>query len=165
MLESSAVTPQRRKVWIDLTNSPHVLFFRPVIRRLDEAGVETVVTARDFAQTLGLLERYGIDHTVIGHAVYDGHQPVVVESNSLIAKATGATDLMVNSIHHQAVKDLAPGFRAVAWANDGIIEGIEHEDERWPLLAVQWHPEYLSSNSDEVSHRLFEGFVDSASLA
>jgi hypothetical protein len=55
-----------RKVWIDLTNSPHVLFFRPVIRRLNEAGVETVVTARDFAQTLGLLERYGIPHTVIG---------------------------------------------------------------------------------------------------
>jgi uncharacterized protein len=55
-----------RKVWIDLTNSPHVLFFRPILRRLDEAGVETVVTARDFAQTLGLLERYGIAHTVIG---------------------------------------------------------------------------------------------------
>lgn len=56
----------RRKVWIDLTNSPHVLFFRPILRRLDEAGVETVVTARDFAQTLGLLERFGIEHTVIG---------------------------------------------------------------------------------------------------
>jgi putative glutamine amidotransferase len=106
-----------------------------------------------------------IDHTVIGHAVYDGHQPVTVESNSLIAKATGATDLMVNFIHHQAVKELAPGLRAVAWANDGVIEGIEHEDEGWPLLAVQWHPEYLSSNSDEASHRLFEGFVDSARLA
>jgi putative glutamine amidotransferase len=105
-----------------------------------------------------------IDHTVIGHAVYDGHQPVTVESNSLIAKATGETDLMVNSIHHQAVKDIAPGFRAVAWANDGVVEGIEYEDERWPLLAVQWHPEYLSGNSDEPSHRLFEGFVDSARL-
>jgi len=106
-----------------------------------------------------------IDHTVIGHAVYDGHQPVTVESNSLIAKATGSTDLMVNSIHHQAVKDLAPGFRAVAWADDGIVEGIEHEDESWPLLAVQWHPEYLSENSDEDSHRLFEGFIDSVRLA
>jgi predicted glycosyltransferase len=53
-------------VWIDLTNSPHVLFFRPILRRLDEAGIESVVTARDFAQTLGLLERYGIAHTVIG---------------------------------------------------------------------------------------------------
>jgi len=106
-----------------------------------------------------------IDHTVIGHAVYDGHQPVTVESSSLIAKATGSTDLMVNSIHHQAVKDLAPGFRAVAWANDGVIEGIEHEDDDWPLLAVQWHPEYLSHNSDEASRRLFEGFIDSVRLA
>jgi hypothetical protein len=60
------VTRHQRKVWIDLTNSPHVLFFRPIIRRLDEAGVETVVTARDFAQTVGLLERFGIPHTVIG---------------------------------------------------------------------------------------------------
>jgi hypothetical protein len=60
------VATPSRKVWIDLTNSPHVLFFRPILRRLDAAGVETVVTARDFAQTLGLLERYGITHTVIG---------------------------------------------------------------------------------------------------
>jgi predicted glycosyltransferase len=60
------VTKKPRKVWIDLTNSPHVLFFRPILRRLDEAGVESVVTARDFAQTLGLLERFDIPHTVIG---------------------------------------------------------------------------------------------------
>ncbi len=56
----------RRAVWVDLTNSPHVLFFRPILRRLDEAGVPSVVTARDFAQTLGLLELYRIPHTVIG---------------------------------------------------------------------------------------------------
>jgi predicted glycosyltransferase len=55
-----------RRIWIDLTNSPHVVFFRPILRRLDEAGVESVVTARDFAQTLGLLERFGIAHTVVG---------------------------------------------------------------------------------------------------
>jgi predicted glycosyltransferase len=51
---------------VDLTNSPHVLFFRPILRRLDEAGVEWTVTARDFAQTLGLLDRFGIPHAVIG---------------------------------------------------------------------------------------------------
>ncbi len=60
------MTARPRRVWIDLTNSPHVVFFRPILRRLDEAGVETVVTARDFAQTLGLLERFGIAHTVVG---------------------------------------------------------------------------------------------------
>ncbi len=63
---ATAATMTRRTVWIDLTNSPHVLFFRPILRRLDEAGVPSVVTARDFAQTLGLLELYGIPHTVIG---------------------------------------------------------------------------------------------------
>ena len=56
----------RRTVWIDVTNSPHVLFFRPIVRRLDEAGVPVVVTARDFAQTLGLLELYAMPHVVIG---------------------------------------------------------------------------------------------------
>jgi predicted glycosyltransferase len=60
------VTVRGRRVWVDLTNSPHVLFFRPILRRFEVAGVEAVVTARDFAQTLGLLERYGISHTVIG---------------------------------------------------------------------------------------------------
>jgi predicted glycosyltransferase len=54
------------KVWIDLTNSPHVLVMRPVIEKLSEQGHEVQVTARDFAQTLGLCERFGIEHTAIG---------------------------------------------------------------------------------------------------
>jgi predicted glycosyltransferase len=54
------------RVWIDLTNSPHVLVMRPVIAALQERGAEVLVTARDFAQTLGLLERFGIPHAAIG---------------------------------------------------------------------------------------------------
>ena len=54
-------------IWIDLTNSPHVLVMRPVIDVLRARGAEVLVTARDFAQTLGLLERFRIDHTAIGH--------------------------------------------------------------------------------------------------
>jgi uncharacterized protein len=54
------------RVWIDLTNSPHVLVMRPVIRRLQRQGHDVQVTARDFAQTLGLCERFGIEHTAIG---------------------------------------------------------------------------------------------------
>jgi predicted glycosyltransferase len=54
------------RVWIDLTNSPHVLVMRPVIDVLRRRGAEVHVTARDFAQTLGLLERLRIDHTAIG---------------------------------------------------------------------------------------------------
>jgi predicted glycosyltransferase len=54
------------KIWVDLTNSPHVVVMRPLIANMRARGHEVEVTARDFAQTLGLLERFGIDHTPIG---------------------------------------------------------------------------------------------------
>ena len=54
------------RVWFDLTNSPHVLVLRPLIEALQADGAEVAVTARDFAQTVALCERFGIAHTVIG---------------------------------------------------------------------------------------------------
>ena len=54
------------RVWVDLTNSPHVLVMRPVIARLRADGHDVQVTARDFAQTLELCERLGVEHTAIG---------------------------------------------------------------------------------------------------
>jgi predicted glycosyltransferase len=54
------------RVWIDLTNSPHVLVMRPVIERLRADGHDVRVTARDFAQTIELCERLHIAHTPIG---------------------------------------------------------------------------------------------------
>jgi predicted glycosyltransferase len=54
------------RVWVDLTNSPHVLVMRPVIARLRADGHAVAVTARDFSQTLELCERFGIEHTPIG---------------------------------------------------------------------------------------------------
>ena len=54
------------RVWVDLTNSPHVLVMRPVIRALEERGAEVLVTARDFAQTIGLCERHGLAYEAIG---------------------------------------------------------------------------------------------------
>jgi uncharacterized protein len=53
-------------VWIDMTNSPHVLVLRPIIDELRVRGWDVDVTAREFAQTIPLLERFGIEHTVIG---------------------------------------------------------------------------------------------------
>jgi predicted glycosyltransferase len=54
------------RVWIDFTNSPHVLVLRPVIERLRAEGHDVQVTARDFAQTLQLCDRFGIEHAEIG---------------------------------------------------------------------------------------------------
>lgn len=55
------------RVWIDITNSPHVRFFAPLIEELQRRGHEVFVTAREYAQTCDLLEDYGIPHTLIGH--------------------------------------------------------------------------------------------------
>ena len=54
------------RVWIDITNSPHVAFFRPLLRLLAEDGHEVEVTARAYAQTLELLDLHGIPHHVVG---------------------------------------------------------------------------------------------------
>jgi len=54
------------RVWVDLTNSPHVLVMRPLIEAMREAGHDVDVTARDFAQTVELCERLGVEHTEIG---------------------------------------------------------------------------------------------------
>jgi len=54
------------RVWVDLTNSPHVLVMRPLIEAMRADGHEVEVTARDFAQTLELCDRFGIEHTAVG---------------------------------------------------------------------------------------------------
>ena len=54
------------RVWIDLTNSPHVVFFRPLVALLRERGHDVTLTARDFAQTLELLDDASLEHTVVG---------------------------------------------------------------------------------------------------
>ena len=66
----------------------------------------------------------------------------------------------VNSMHHQAVKALAPGLLVSARAEDGVIEAIESEGPGY-LVGVQWHPEVFEQR-DERTRKLFRSFVDAA---
>ena len=102
------------------------------------------------------------DHAVNGERVFTGHQLVTLDPTCAMAKIVGSATMIVNSIHHQAVRDIAPGMRAVGTAEDGIVEAIEPEDPSWPLLAVQWHPEYLSDAGDGASNALFAALIDAA---
>jgi predicted glycosyltransferase len=54
------------RVWVDITNSPHVLFFRPLVRLLQADGHDVTITAREYAQTLELLELHELAHEVVG---------------------------------------------------------------------------------------------------
>ena len=86
-----------------------------------------------------------------------GHKVKLTEG-SLLQRIVGATELPVNSAHHQAVKSVGTGVVINATAPDGVIEGIE--DPRYKFcLGVQWHPEYWV-HSDSTSRKVFEAFGD-----
>jgi len=79
---------------------------------------------------------------------HEGVHRVKIEPDSHLAAALGATEADVNSLHHQAVFEAAPGARAVAWAEDGTIEAIEVHGSP-ALVAVQWHPELMEDRPEQ----------------
>lgn len=83
---------------------------------------------------------------------------VSFKCGSAINTIFGQDELYVNSYHHQAIKDLAPGLVASAYAPDDVIEAIE--DPTRKILAVQWHPEELI-NAHKIFRQLFEHFIRS----
>jgi putative glutamine amidotransferase len=86
---------------------------------------------------------------------------VSVEPASAFARLAGAQAFVTNSLHHQAVRVLAPGLRAVASTSDGTLEALEAEFDHPFFVGVQWHPELLSP-SDPVSASLFLALVRAA---
>jgi len=90
----------------------------------------------------------------VPHSDETARHAVRVEAGSLLERTLGTRSASVNSRHHQAIRDLAPGLKAVAWADDGVIEAAEPADTTAPwMVAVQWHPEDLTERA------LFEGFA------
>ena len=113
----------------------------------DIASQLTGAIKHDYFPTAG----YSRDH--LAHEV-------TVSSGSRLGSVVGAAPLRVNSMHHQAVKDLAPGLIPTAVAPDGVVEAVEAPDEPF-LVGVQWHPESLVER-DPRMHRLLAGFVEAA---
>jgi putative glutamine amidotransferase len=81
---------------------------------------------------------------------------------SRAADALGTMSLTVNSSHHQAIRDLAPGLCATGWTDDELIEAVESPPgEPW-LLAVQWHPEEMHGDARAPEQRLFAALIQEA---
>jgi putative glutamine amidotransferase len=110
-------------------------------------------------------ERPGsVDHSPVGARDSRSH-PVRIQPGSRTAAALGATDITVNSVHHQAIKDLAPGLAASGWSSDGLIEAAESQAGASWILAVQWHPEEMHADRLAPEHGLFSALVNEAGLA
>jgi putative glutamine amidotransferase len=67
--------------------------------------------------------------------------------------------LLINSFHHQAIKDVAPGLEVTAVADDGLVESVESAEYRW-VVGVQWHPERHEARApdSDPDRRLFAAF-------
>lgn len=102
-----------------------------------------------------------LEHRRHGPAVTEPQHEVTVTPGSTTAKALDSETVEANTIHHQALRDVATALRVTARAPDGIIEAVEPTDEEWPMWGVQWHPEYLGE-SDRPSLSLFEALVAAA---
>ena len=78
-----------------------------------------------------------------------------------LRRVLGRTEMGVNSYHHQGIKALAPGLRAMAAAEDGLVEGVYAPDKRF-IQAVQWHPEFMGAGDTDAA-KIFEGFIKGCS--
>jgi putative glutamine amidotransferase len=103
--------------------------------------------------------------TSVDHSDADGRartalmHRVRLEPDSRLAQLIDETNIEVNSLHHQAVKAVAPQLKVTGTSEDGVIEALESDDRRF-LIAVQWHPEEI----DDLPwvRRLFAGFAQAA---
>ena len=109
-------------------------------------------------------ERSGaVEHRPPGSRDSRSHA-VRLEPGSRAARALGATSVTVNSSHHQAIKELAPGLVASGWTADELIEAAESEGGASWILAVQWHPEEMHADREAPEHGLFQALVNEAGL-
>jgi putative glutamine amidotransferase len=82
---------------------------------------------------------------------------LVVEPGSLMDRVYGEGEIRVNSMHHMAIDELAPGFAVTARCPDGVIEAIESTREDWFAMGTQFHPEADSASALDL--RIFEEFL------
>jgi putative glutamine amidotransferase len=145
----------------------------PLIRRAIERGVPLLAICRGIQEmnvALGgtlateIQEREGVwDHRAPVSDNQDERfairQPVQIKEGSCLASVFGAGEIMINSVHRQAVEKLGERLQVEAVAPDGTVEAISVIGSRAFAVGVQWHPEYWAK-SDDASARIFRAFGD-----
>ena len=103
----------------------------------------------------------GVQHSQSAKRHVPTHDVKLQMEGTRLGAILGASELRVNSFHHQAVHRLGRDLRDVAWAPDNVIEALEHADRGRFVVAVQWHPEELVGH-DAAARALFTAVVDAA---
>lgn len=100
------------------------------------------------------------EHSLASYPRNAASHSVLLKEESFFAELYQSSNIKVNSLHHQAVKDLAPCFETFGKSEDGLTEAIAMRGKRF-AAAVQWHPEMMYDN--EQQQRLFAAFVNACS--
>ncbi len=100
---------------------------------------------------------YSIQHSQDAPGSVGTHS-IAIDKNSVLYKQLGVEKIAVNSFHHQAVKDVAPGFKVTAKSKDGIVEAIEKIDNP-KVWGVQFHPEILVSGGNNDFIGIFKALL------
>ncbi|MDI6894355.1 MAG: gamma-glutamyl-gamma-aminobutyrate hydrolase family protein [Bacillota bacterium] len=152
------VTPERDAFELALARQALALGV-PILGICRGVQVLNVAAGGNLFQDLGSQLQKVLKHSQEAPRWHESH-PVQLDPQSRMAAVLGVTEARVNSFHHQAVRAVAPGLRAVAWAPDGVIEGVESTDHRF-ALGVQWHPEEMWSR-DPLHLKPFSALVEAA---
>ncbi len=94
----------------------------------------------------------------MGKEMFLHRHAMQIEMGTFMETIYGDGEIRVNSRHHQAICDVAPGFKATGRCPDGIIEVIESEDPNWFAIGTQFHPE-CSKTASALDMRIFEEFI------
>ena len=86
-----------------------------------------------------------------------------VTPGSLMSKIYGEGEIVVNSEHRQAIQRVARGFAATGVALDGVIEAVEHVENSWFAVGVQWQPASASASGLDI--QVFRALIDAAQAA
>jgi putative glutamine amidotransferase len=141
---------------------------RDVDRRRDDAEIALVRAAAERrVPLLGVCRGHQVLAVAFGGTLVGGldhihpgaGHAVRTDPDSLVGRLLGP-EPHTSALHHQAVSDPGPCWRATAWAADGIVEAVEWRAGDWPALGVQWHPEL----PDGTGAALFGWLRDAAAI-
>lgn len=158
-IELGDINPYRDEFEIELTRCAIDLGI-PILGICRGAQVINVAMGGNLYQDIeSQLKNASIKHRQKAPDWYGTHN-VVLDKGSGLYNMVEQEVIKVNSFHHQAIKEIAPGFNATGHAPDGVIEAIEMINHPF-VIGVQWHPEKMLDNYDHAQF-IFENFIKSA---
>lgn len=156
LLQSGEISPLRDAYEIRLCHEALAKNL-PILGICRGMQVMNIAAGGSIYQDIGVQAGTSLKHSQQAPRSYGTHS-IIMEENTLLFKLWNKKCTVVNSLHHQAVRQLGEGFVASAHSADGLAEAIEHQNNPF-ALGVQWHPEAMQTEEQSL---LFAAFLQAA---